>query len=371
MATNRNPFTPAFGTSPPVLAGRDDILADWESALEAGPRHPDYTMLFLGMRGAGKTALLNAVEDRAIERGWVTISEDSAHSGLLSRIARAAVSFLTDFDSNRIRGQIVGMRVAGLGLDFERRPMTEPPQDLRAVLTKLGGLLQTTGAGLLITIDEMQGADLDDIRRFGSIIQHVTRREERSIAFVGAGLPEIEDRFLSGDAATFLQRCSRRDIGPLDDRAATEALAVPIQDRQASIAPDALQAAVRAVSGYAFMAQLVGFQIWKAAADPFAGITVGEAAVGIAEAEKQMERLVLAPIWKNLSDVDRRFLVAMAQDPEESQMSDVANRLGVTVGYAGVYRRRLIRAGMITSPRKGWIAFTHHGTRKWLRQVSD
>ncbi len=74
MAARENPFTPAFGTSPPVLAGRDDILADWDNALETGPHHPDYTLLLLGMRGAGKTAMLNALEELARNQGWITIS---------------------------------------------------------------------------------------------------------------------------------------------------------------------------------------------------------------------------------------------------------------------------------------------------------
>ena len=352
-----------------MLAGRDSILADWDSALEAGPRHPDYTLLFLGMRGAGKTAMLNAVEDRARLRGWVTVSEDSTHPGFLSRVTKAAISLLTDFDPARIRGQVTGMRVASLGIDFERRPIPEPSQDLRTVLTQLADLLQPTGAGLLITIDEMQGAEVDEIRRFASIIQHVTRREERPVAFVGAGLPEIEDRFLSGDAVTFLQRCARRDIGPLDDQATATALEVPIRDLNASITPDALRAAVRTVSGYAFMTQLVGFHMWKAAADPFAGITSREAAAGIAEAKMQMARLVLEPIWKTLSDMDRRFLLAMTQDNKESQLAEISSRIERSVGYAGVYRHRLIKKGMIVPVRQGWIAFAHHSTRGWLKQL--
>ncbi len=369
MATNENPFTPSFGTSPPVLAGRDNILTDWDNALEAGPRHPDFTILFLGMRGAGKTAMLNEVEDRARTRGWLTISEDSTHRGLLSRITKAAISLSTDLDSTGTRRQVTGIEAAGLGIEFQPRPLPEPPQDLRTVLTQLADLLQRNGTGLLITIDEMQAAEVDEIRRFGSIIQHVTRREERPVAFVGAGLPEIEDRFLSGDAVTFLQRCSRRDIGPLDDQATATALQVPIADLHASLAPGALAAAVRAVSGYAFMTQLVGFHMWKAAADPYAGITFREAAAGIAEAERQMARLVLEPIWKTLSEMDRRFLLEMSQDSGESRLAEVAGRLGRNVGYAGVYRSRLIQKGMIVPVRKGWIAFAHHSTRQWLKQL--
>lgn len=271
MVTHANPFTPAFGTSPPVLAGRDDILADWDNALEAGPRHPDYTLLLLGMRGAGKTAMLNAVEDRARHRGWMTISEEAAYPGLLTRITAAAISVIDALDTVRPARRISGLRAGGFGVDFDTSPSPETSQDLRAVLTRLGDLLNPEGIGLLVTIDELQEGDLGEIRRFGSVIQHVTRREGRPIAFVGAGLPQIEETLLAGDAATFLQRCSRRDIGPLSDADTAKALALPIHDQDASIAPEALQAAIRAVSGYAFMTQLVGFHIWKEALDPQVG----------------------------------------------------------------------------------------------------
>ncbi len=253
---------------------------------------------------------------------------------------------------------------------MEHGPGPEPSQDLRTVLTRLADLLAAQGTGLLITIDELQDASLSDMRTFGSVIQHVTRREAHPVAFVGAGLPQIEDRFLSGNAATFLQRCSRRDIGPLDDKAATRALDVPIRNCNGSISPESLRAAVRAVSGYAFMTQLVGFHIWKSSENPLVGITNREARIGIAEAEKQMARLVLAPMWTDLSPVDREFLFAMAEDAEESRVADVADRLGKSLGYAGVYRSRLIRAGMITPVRKGWVAFAHHATRDWLEQLS-
>ena len=372
MVARGNPFTPSFGTTPPVLAGRDDLLDDWETALESGPHHPDYTLLLVGMRGAGKTVLLNAVEDIARQRSWPVIAEDASHPGIVSRLTDAAWEILGDIDRSGFTGRITGLNVAGVGVEFGRRTSPEPTPDLRTLLVRLGRRLSRRNAGLLITIDELQAAAPEEFRRFGSIIQHVTRRAGHPVAFVGAGIPLIEDRFLSGEEATFLQRCSRRDVGPLDDRAAAAAIAGPLHQRDAFIPPDALAAAVRAVSGYAFMTQLVGFHMWKAAAGPYRGITMEEATVGIAEAKRQMGRLVLAPIWKNLSQTDRRFLIAMSEDSEMSGLADVAARLKVTTGYAGVYRSRLIKAGMVTPVRKGWIRYTHHAARGWIRrQASD
>ena len=215
------------------------------------------------------------------------------------------------------------------------------------MLSALGDALADRGTGLIITLDELLGAGIDEIRQFGSVMQHVCRREQRPIAFVGAALPQFEDVLESDNAATFLQRCSRYDIDRLDPAATRLAIAKPIEDRGASIQPVALDKAVAATSGYAFMVQLVGFHSWDAAGEPLSEITADNVAVGVDKAQKRIGRLVLAPMWKELSDKDRIFLLAMAQDDGESSLADIAARLHVGTNYAGVYRRRLIRAGMI------------------------
>ena len=115
------------------------------------------------------------------------------------------------------------------------------------------------------------------------------------------------------------------------------------------------------------MVQLVGFHSWDAASEPMSEITMVNVAVGIDKAQKRVGRLVLDPTWNGLSDVDRRFLFAMAQDDGESSLTDIATRLDVDTNYAGVYRRRLIRAGMIVSTGRGRIDLSHHVARSWIR----
>ena len=367
----RNPFSPTFGASPPVIAGRDDLLEAVDDALEAGPTHPDYTTLFLGARGAGKTVMLNAVEDLARARGWLIVSEDASTPGLLSRLARASTRLLDSLEEASGR-RVRGVTAAGLGVEFEPVSEVEPPEPgpaeaLRGALASIGEALSDRGTGLLITLDELLSADVDEVRQFGSVMQHVCRREQQPIAFMGAALPQFEEALESDDAATFMQRCSRYDIGRLDSQATRLAIAKPIEDQGASIDPDALRLAVEASSGYAFMVQLVGFHSWAAASDPASGIGVDEVVVGLARAQGRIARLVIGPTWRGLSDVDRRFLLAMAQDDGESRLADVAERLGVDTGYAGVYRRRLIRAGMIAATGRGQIDLAHHAARQWLR----
>lgn len=367
----QNPFSPTFGAPPPVIAGRGDILDAIGDALETGPTHPDYTALFLGVRGAGKTVMLDAVADLARSRGWLTISDDASPPGLMGRLTRASVRLMDSLEGGPGR-RIKSLAGAGFGIEFEQTAgsedaLSDAGEELRVTLSALGDALASRGTGLVITLDELLSADLDEIRQFGSVMQHVCRREQRPIAFVGAALPQFEDELESDHAATFLQRCSRYDIGRLDPAATRRAISEPIVQRGSSIDPDALDEAVAATSGYAFMVQLVGFHSWAAAPEPPSRIGPAQVATGISEARRRIDRLVLAPTWKGLSEVDRRFLLAMAEDDGESRMADVADRLGVDGNYASVYRQRLIRAGMIVSPGRGRVDLAHHAARSWLR----
>ena len=126
MATG-NPFAPTFGASPPVLAGRDDILTDIGDALETGPTHPDYTVLFIGVRGAGKTVMLNAVEDLARERGWLSISEDASPTGLLERLLRASTETLNQFTDQEPQRRVTGVTAMGFASTWNTPPNLKNP----------------------------------------------------------------------------------------------------------------------------------------------------------------------------------------------------------------------------------------------------
>ncbi len=363
----RNPFSPTFGASPPLLAGRDPIIEDFDEALGIGPNHPDYTALVTAARGMGKTVLLNALEDRARDLGWEVISEDTATKGMLARLEDSVTRLLEG-----LRGS--GRRLTGVGLGPVHLQFAESsgdtPRTLRRLLTEVGNRLDSGGTGLLITLDELHTADVDEVREFGAIIQHVTRREQRPIAFVGAGLDMIEDTFLSGTAITFFQRCSRFEIGRLQPEDTRAAIIHPIKQSGASIGREALTRAVEASSGYPFMVQLVGFHSWKNAYDLSAGITEADVDTGIETALRRAGRLVLEPVWKDLSRMDRRFLAAMAIDGGVSRLPDIAERLGRGTDYARVYRNRLRKAGMVVTGDRGRVGFAQDFARDWVRRAA-
>lgn len=327
-------------------------------------------MFLIGNRGAGKTAILNALEERARKRHWLTITTNASNPGLLDRIEADALMLFRERGGRfrRAAGRI-GERLNRVWvLGFRPSPL---PQGLRNVLTVLGDALGERGLGVLITIDELQSGERHELRQFASVLQQVTRREGRPIAFVGAALPRIEDTLLADDAVTFLQRAARREISRLDETATRTAIAQPIQDWNGSINSQGLEVAIRATSGYPFMIQLVGYHTWEAAADPRAGITLADVTTGVTRAQSQIGNLVLAPAWKDLSPMDRLFLEAMSLDESESTLADIAARLERDLKYASVYRDRLIKADMIAATGRGRIDFVHHATREWLKHMSQ
>ncbi len=363
----QNPFSPTFGASPPLLAGRDRIIGDFDEAIEIGPRHPDYTALITAARGMGKTVLLNALEDRAADRGWEVIADDMSTTGILERLEDAARVLLQS-----LRGR--GRPITGVGLGPVKVELGEPADvragSLRRLLSELGDHLGSKNAGLLVTLDELHNGDVEEVRAFGAIIQHVTRREQRPVAFLGAGLNLIEDTVLSGTATTFFQRCTRFEIGRLSATATHDAIARPIEESGSSIEPAALAEAVAATSGYPFMVQLVGFHSWRQARSPAEGIWSEDVAVGISVARRRAEQLILEPVWRDLSNVDRRFLSAMAEDDEVSRLSDIAERLGKSADYARVYRNRLRKGGMVVANARGEVDFAQSFARDWVRRIA-
>ncbi len=367
MASN-NPFSPSFGVSPPTLVGRDDILNAIDEALATGPTHPDYTSLLIGYRGVGKTVVLNAVEDLASGRGWLIISENAHPTGLLARLTRSALDLLNDHTDPDPTRRLKGLKAAGVGIDFELTKLDEPVHDLRNALSALGSLLREQETGVLITIDELHAGNIDELREFGSILQHVSRREQNPIAFVAAALPLLNDTLLADDTVTFLQRCARYEVGRLSPTDTFQALKAPIANRNGNVSERSLAQMVKATSGYAFMVQLVGFHVWKAAKDTAKGIKTGEVSTGINEAEQRIGPLVHAPIWKDLSPMDKKVLVAMTHDDEDSELSEIGERIGKNGQYVSVYRHRLIKTGMVESSGVGRIRFVHRSAQSWIAQ---
>ena len=362
-----NPFAPTFGAPPPLFAGRDDILRRFDSALDTGPTHPDYTMLITGERGTGKTALLNVLEARCAERGWQSITAAASTESLFTRITNEAQRLLAEMAAESRRPRLSSISALGVGIemvDEGHRDSAPAGASLLTTLERLAEALQEISAGLLITVDELHDAERDDVRDVASAVQIVTRRQQRPLAFAAAALAFIENTHLADVNMTFLQRCARARLDALDSADARRAIRQPIQDSGSDIDCDALDEAVAATLGHPYMIQLVGFHAWEMRTNTAASVSVADVRAGIVEADHAMVGQIAGPIWNRLSAMDRRFLVAMLDDGDDSALSDIADRIGRDLQYTRVYRRRLLSAGAIDDRNGARVAYRHHALRK-------
>ena len=321
--------------------------------------------IFTGPRGVGKTVMLNAIASQTqLDHQWLVIHE-TATPGFLDRLNR---SFAQELHTRSSRRGITGVTLPaylGGGSVSISPPVFEKSDNLRDTIAPLLDQCEAHGTGILITLDEVHADNTDELRRFATAVQHLVR-EKRQFAVAFAGLPRAVDELLTDSQITFLRRADRRDLRDvaLDDVA--QALKTTIDDNGRGISPEALQLAARSTGGYPFMIQLVGYHIWRQAD----GNTITEDAVhrGVDQARARLGSLVHAPALRDLSEVDRTYLIAMAQDEpgQPSTSAEIAKRMGRNTQYASVYRARLIAAGMIEPAGYGRVQFAIPYLRDYL-----
>jgi hypothetical protein len=205
-----NPFHPSFGVSPPLLVGRDELLEGFDEALEDGPGAAGRATLYTGPRGAGKTVLLNAVEDRAASKEWLVVSE-TATAGFIDRIVHQHLPrLLTDFDPDAVRRRMSGLNLplgplGSVGANWVSIDQHAVAMGLRNQIELLTDLAAERGGGLLITLDEIHHNQIAELRDIATAVQHAFR-EGRELAFAGAGLTSSVSDVVNDEVLTFLRR---------------------------------------------------------------------------------------------------------------------------------------------------------------------
>jgi hypothetical protein len=364
----QNPFKPTFGASPPVLAGRDALLDDFVEALEDGPGSPGRATLYTGARGSGKTVMLNAVEDRARRLGWLVISE-TVTDGLATRLVTEHLPrLLSEHDSTgttrRLTGVTAPLNAGGVSWSTEdRHPAAS---GLRSQIEQLTDILATNGTGLLITLDEVHRSHIRELREVATAVQHAFR-EEREVAFAAAGLAASVSDLLNDEVLTFLRRAERHHLGAVGSADVAEALRVPFEATGRHIERQVLEEMVRGTGGYPFLLQLVGYRTWRLH-PATAAVSMDDARTGVDDARRRLGGLVHQPSVLGISEVDRSFLLAMAEDDGPTKMADIRLRLGVDASYASQYRLRLLQAELIESPEYGVVDFALPYLREYLRE---
>lgn len=361
-----NPFTPVFGKIPAVMAGREAIIEDMLDAFEGNGTSPDLCSIFTGARGTGKTALITYLGDQARKSGWI-VAETTAQEGMLEDLlqqARMSASHLVGSDS-KVKLKSVGIAPLG-SIEWE----TEAPDDGNW-RTQMSGLLDNlakSDTGLVLSVDEVNGS-LDEMIRLVATYQLFVR-ENRKVALLMAGLPFQVSTLLSGKTTSFLRRAARHNLGSIPSYEVKEAFRLTVEEGGKEITDDALSEAVKAINGFPFMFQLVGYRSWNASSYSQA-ISTEYVRQGVEIAQEELSARIFDATYAELSDGDLEFLSAMKLDGTETRRSEVVQGTGRQSAWVSAYRRRLLEAGVIEEPRKGLYSFALPGFAEYLREKSD
>ena len=355
-----NPFKPTAGAEPPVLVGRGAVLEDFEMGLEEGVGAPGRLMRITGPRGSGKTVLLTELGDIARRRGWRVVDVTAAERlpqlicDELSRESRLDYSVELDLMVVKAKAQ-----------------KDEPRQseDIRDVMERSVSQLTKQGKGLLVTIDEVQDAAVEDIREIAVAIQHLIR-ERQNVAFVFAGLTSGVMNLLSENGPTFLRRAYPEELGTIPVEEVAAAFRATFESNGVQVEYDALNAAAEAAAGYAYLIQLVGYNVWRAAQARKGGasdaITSSDVEKGVVAARREFERTVLETAVARLPKAAMEYLLAMTEDRLASSTGELAKRLGVPASSLSTTRKLLVSRQVIEPTARGYVGFSIPFMREYL-----
>ncbi len=398
----RNPYAPGAGQRPPALAGRDDQLRAFDVVLERVVRSkPERSIVLTGLRGVGKTVLLNALRSAAVRAHWGTGKLEARPDQRLRRPISAALHVAVR-ELGHPQGQEVD-HVLGVIKAFAQRQVEptarirdrwNPGIDVAAVtgradsgdieidlvelLTDVGGLAADLGKGVAIFIDEMQDLAPDDISALCAACHEISQ-SGLPVIVVGAGLPHLPAVLSASKSySERLFRYSR--IDRLDRSAADLALQVPAKGEGAEFQLEALESMYAATGGYPYFIQAYGKVAWDSA--PSSPITCEDIRVAAPEAEAELAVGFFGSRYERATPGEREYLRAMADaaqvatpdsgglgldDIESVTTASVAAVLDRKPQSLSVARDSLLKKGLIYSGERGRIAFTVPHFGRYLR----
>lgn len=372
-----NPFAPGAGTRPPELAGRDELLEAIRVVTERVRRGlPTKSILLVGLRGVGKTVLLDRMREDAESAAIYTLRiEAPEHRSLpallapqlrqsLLRLSRnAQAKDLAERALRALAGFAQGLKVTyqdiEVGFDLQPEPGLadngDLEHDLQALLEAAGAAAQKANTALVMFLDELQYVEEDQLAALITAL-HRTAQRRLPVVLVGAGLPQLRGR--TGRAKSYAERLfDFPEIGQLPREAAERAIAKPVRDQGAEVTPEALERIVMQTHGYAYFLQEWGKHSWDVA--EVSPITIEDVEVASITALAALDQSFFRVRFDRLTPAEKRYLRAMSErGPGPHRSGDVAEELGRKVTSLGPTRSQLIAKGMIWSPSHGDTAFT-------------
>jgi len=373
----KNPFSPGAGSPPPELVGRDPILEQARILLgRIKQKRAEKSMLLTGLRGVGKTVLLNEIERLAKANGYRTISIEALENKPLGPLLAPYLRSLF-FELDRVAGVgdkvKRGLRVlrsflgalkvtygdVTMGLDVDPEQGSADSGDLQIDLPNLfvavGEAAEERNSAVAVLIDEIQYFNQNEL---GALIMAMHKIQQRQLPLVllGAGLPILPG--LAGESKSYAERLfSFPDVGALSKEDSAKALREPAQAAGVAFEPAALTEIFRLTKGYSYFLQEWGYQAWNLATT--SPITLEVIQNATATVIPRLDQNFFRVRFDRLTPGEKNFLRAMAElGPGAHRTGDIANTLGVKVSNLGPVRARLIKKGMVYSPAHGDMAFT-------------
>lgn len=380
-----NPFSPGAGSPPPELVGRDPILEQARVLLgRIRQKRPEKSLLLTGLRGVGKTVLLNEIQRMADSDGYRTIFIE-AHEG--KALGPLIVPYLRTllYDLDRIAGtgdkvkrglavlrSFIGslrltMGDVAIGLDIEPEKGSADSGDLEIDLPNLfiaiGEAAEDREIPVAVFIDEIQYFDKKEL---GALIMAMHKIQQRQLPLVllGAGLPILPG--LAGESKSYAERLFNfPNIGALSQNDSAKALQDPAQEAGIAFEPAALTEVYRLTKGYPYFLQEWGYVAWNVATS--SPITLQVVQDATATVIQRLDENFFRVRYERLTPSEKNFLRAMADLGQDAHRTgDIADALKVKVTSLGPVRAKLINKGMIYSPAHGDLAFTVPLFREFL-----
>lgn len=372
-----NPYAPGAGTPPPELAGRDDLLEQARIALERVRRGlPAKSLLLIGLRGVGKTVLLDAIRDTAEGAGIQTVRMEAPEGrslpallapelrGALIRLSRNEhAKALAQRALRALAGFAKGLKVkyADIQIAYDLEPEVgladngDLEQDLPTLLEVTAQAAQSAGTALALFVDELQYVEETELAALITALHRCAQRQ-LPVVLMGAGLPQLRGHM--GKAKSYAERLFEfPEVGPLPPEAATLAITRPAEKEGVTYTPEAVAVILTHTEGYPYFLQEWGKHAWDAASQ--SPITLSDVMAGSQTALAALDASFFRVRFDRLTPSEKKYLRGMAElGPGPHRSGDIADALQRKVTALGPTRSQLIAKGMIWSPNHGDTAFT-------------
>ena len=373
----RNPYAPGAGTPPPELAGRDDLISAANVALERTKiGRASKSLLMVGLRGVGKTVLLDRIRENAESNNIYTLRIEAPEGRslpsilapqlrvLLLRLSRSeAAKELAQRALRGLAGFVSALKVKysdiEVSLDFDPEPgfadNGDLESDLQELLEAVGEAARSDRTCVGIFIDELQYVKEDELAAMITAL-HRTSQRQLPVVMLGAGLPQVRGRM--GRAKSYAERLFEfPEIGPLTSDDAKLAIAKPARAEGVEIEPAALDAIVSQTQCYPYFLQEWGKHVWDVAVK--SPISTSDVKIASDIAVATLDESFFLVRFDRLTPSEKKYVRAMAQlGPGPHRSGDIAAVLKRQVSALGPTRSQLIGKGMIWSPSHGDTAFT-------------